>query len=153
MWDLRDLSHPVALKKLDNNNLQAHIHYDPDCKVLYIINKGQSFVQFFYLHDVDGGEPHLQLIDQFKGDGIQQTVYFMPKRNVDFMNNELNRALRFNGKVAEYVTFKVPRKSGAFQTDLFPPCPSGNFSMSFDEWAGGENKPPILKEFDPNAVV
>lgn len=79
-----------------------------------MINKGQSFVQFFYYHDVEGGEPYLQLIDQFKGDGIQQTVYFLPKRNVDFMNNELNRALRFNGKNAEYVTFKVPRKSGAF---------------------------------------
>jgi len=41
-------------------------------------------------------------------------MYFLPKRDVNFMENELNRVIRFNGKQAEYITFKVPRKAGAF---------------------------------------
>lgn len=46
----------------------------------------------------------------------------MPKRVVDVMACELLRGVRFTGKTVEYVTFKVPRKSGTFQADLYPPC-------------------------------
>jgi hypothetical protein len=41
-------------------------------------------------------------------------MYFLPRRDVDFMANELERAIRFDGKMAEYITFKVPRKTGQF---------------------------------------
>ena len=68
------------------------------------------------------------------------------------MDCELNRAIRYNGKEAEYISFKLPRKGGSWNPEFFPPAPAQEFSMTFDEWASGANKPPILAEFNPDAV-
>lgn len=38
----------------------------------------------------------------------------MPKRVVDLMQCEILRGVRITGKTVEYVSFKVPRKSGTF---------------------------------------
>lgn len=60
------------------------------------------------------GVPVLQPIDQWTGKENNMGMYFMPKRNVDFMNNELAKAIRLNGKWAEYVSFRVRRVAGNF---------------------------------------
>lgn len=65
----------------------------------------------------------------------------MPKRQVDIMACEMLRGVRLTAKTIEYVSFKVPRKSGTFQADLYPPCRSLNPAMTFDEyWAGGDKE-------------
>lgn len=154
VFDSRKIETPLVMKKLDNHNLSAWLHYDDASKVLYVINKASTFVQFYYYHETgDKGLPKLQEIDKFVGKDNQQGVFFLPKRNVDFMTNELERAIRFTGKVAEYISFKVKRMSGAFQDELYPPCAAQQHSMTFEEWAAGENKQPILQEFDPNTVA
>jgi coronin-1B/1C/6 len=48
----------------------------------------------------------------------------MPKRGLDLLTCEVMRGVRLTAKTVEYVSFKVPRKSGTFQSDLFPPCRS-----------------------------
>jgi len=40
-------------------------------------------------------------------------------------------------KTVEYVSFKVPRKSGNFQQDLFPPTRSEEPAMKFDDYIQG----------------
>jgi len=44
----------------------------------------------------------------------------------------------------------VPRKTGQFQADLYPPAAAAQSSLNFSEWASGENKPPVLQEFNPD---
>jgi hypothetical protein len=44
----------------------------------------------------------------------------LPKQAVDPFRKEILRALRFTGKEAEFITFKVPRKEEQFSTDLYP---------------------------------
>jgi hypothetical protein len=112
IYDTRNFDSPVVVRKLDNNTQQATLHYDSDSHVLFFVNKGHTQVNLFYLSM--GGDYHLQPLDSFKGNDNQQGMYFMPKRHVDFMENELLRSIRFNGKMAEYITWKVPRKSGSF---------------------------------------
>ena len=79
-------------------------------------------------------------------------MYFLPRRDLNFMDCELNRAIRYNGKEAEYVSFKLPRKGGSWNPELYPPAPAQEFSMTFEEWSAGQNKPPVLAEFDPESV-
>ena len=68
VYDTRNIDTPLTIKKLDNNNLQAWIHFYDASNVLYVINKGATFTQFFYLHHAGSdGLPNLQLIDQYKG--------------------------------------------------------------------------------------
>jgi hypothetical protein len=50
----------------------------------------------------------------FKGKEPQKGFSFMPKKNNDLMQNEILRGVRLTAKTIEYVTFKVPRKSGTF---------------------------------------
>mmetsp|Transcript_16610 Transcript_16610/g.25608 ORF Transcript_16610/g.25608 Transcript_16610/m.25608 type:complete len:99 (-) Transcript_16610:669-965(-) len=77
----------------------------------------------------------------------------MPKRCVNPQDNELVRGIRLANKMAEYVGFKVPRKGGGYQPDLYPPCESGKPALTYDEWASGKNSIPDLMAFDPNATT
>ncbi len=74
----------------------------------------------------------------------------MPKRVVDVMTCEVARAVRLTAKVIEYVSFKVPRKAGNFQADLFPPCRSSEPAMKFDEYWSGVDKDPLRQEMRPD---
>lgn len=73
----------------------------------------------------------------------------MPKRVVDVMSCEVARAVRLTAKTVEYVSFKVPRKAGNFQADLFPPCKSIEPAMKFDDYIGGVDKEPLRQEMKP----
>lgn len=42
IFDTRNIETPLTIKKLDNNNLQAWIHYDDSINVLYVVNKGHT---------------------------------------------------------------------------------------------------------------
>ena len=74
----------------------------------------------------------------------------LPKRTVDLMACEIIKGVRLTAKTIEYVSFKVPRKSGTFQADLFPNCKSLNPAMTFDEWWGGMDKEPSRMELKPS---
>lgn len=73
----------------------------------------------------------------------------MPKRVVDVMSCEVARAVRLTGKTVEYVSFKVPRKAGNFQADLFPPCKSSEPAMKFEDYWSGIDKEPNRIEMRP----
>lgn len=86
----------------------------------------------------------------YKGKEPQKSVSFMPKRFLDLMANEVARGVRVTAKSLEYIQFKVPRKSGTFQADLFPPCRSPEAALKFEEWWGGVDKEPLRMELKPD---
>jgi coronin-1B/1C/6 len=43
----------------------------------------------------------------------------------------------------------VPRKSDAFQPDLFPDCPAPESAHTAEQWMAGSSKPPITICLDP----
>lgn len=42
VWDDRNLSEPVVMNKLDNRQQVAWLHWDDDCNLMYVINKGMA---------------------------------------------------------------------------------------------------------------
>ena len=141
------------MKKLDNANLITWLHFDDSSNVLYLVNKAQVMTDFWYYHETGpDGKPWLQQIDKHVGQDNIQGMYFLPKKDVNFMDNELERGVRYTGKVAEYVSFKVKRMSGAFQEELYPDCKANESVHSFEEWAEGQNKDPAMHKFDPSKV-
>merc|ERR1712070_998974 len=51
------------------------------------------------------------------------------------------------------ISFTVPRKSEAFQEDLFPDGPAGVPAMPAEAWKGGaEPRPPVLRSMAPGAA-
>ena len=87
--------------------------------------------------------------------GKEGTHYFymMPKHAVDPLRKELVRGLRFTGKTAEFITFKLPRKEAEFSSDLYPPHRAMTAAHSFESWAKGDDQDPILEEFDPSKLA
>mmetsp|Transcript_3304 Transcript_3304/g.5484 ORF Transcript_3304/g.5484 Transcript_3304/m.5484 type:complete len:177 (+) Transcript_3304:580-1110(+) len=140
LFDMRDLTKPLCMKKLDNNNHIMQTHLDSDTMVVYIVNKGHFTTQFFYLNleGTKDGLPELIAMDQFKlGNQNQQQLFMLPKQNVNPAKNELMRGLRLASKQAEYVSFKVMRKSELQNDDLYPDFPSETPALTFEEWASG----------------
>ena len=65
------------------------------------------------------------------------------------MKCEVGRGVRLTGTSIEYVAFKVPRKAGNFQSDLFPPCRAPEAASKFEEWWSGVDRDPIRMEIQP----
>jgi len=112
VWDLRDMSQPLIMKRLDDYAGIPVPFYDEDSKVVFIAGKGESAVNF-YQFSTDSPN-YLDYLHAYKGKEPQKGFSFMPKKVVDVMACEIMRGVRLTGKTIEYVAFKVPRKSGTF---------------------------------------
>jgi hypothetical protein len=137
-------------KRLDDYAGIPNPFYDEDSKVVYIAGKGESAISFF---QYSSESPNfIDYLHSFKGKEPQKGFSFMPKRVVDLMNCEVMRGVRLTAKTVEYVTFKVPRKSGTFQADLYPPCRGPESAMKFEEYWSGTDKDPVRFELKPEAT-
>lgn len=135
-------------KRLDDYAGIPFPFYDDDSKVVYIAGKGESAVSFFQYSTESPN--YIDYLHAFKGKDPQKGFSFMPKRVVDLMSCEVMRGVRLTAKSVEYVAFKVPRKSGTFQGDLYPPCRGPEPAMKFDEYWSGVDKEPIRVELKPD---
>ena len=129
------MSQSLITKRLDDYAGIPYPFFDEDSKVVFIAGKGESSISF-YQFSTDSPN-YLDYLHAFKGKEPQKGFSFMPKRVVDVMACEFQRGVRLTAKTLEYVSFKVPRKSGTFQADLFPPCREGKPTMTFEEYWGG----------------
>lgn len=140
MWDTRDLSQPLLLKRLDDLTGVPLLHFDEDSKVLFVTNKGESGVSFYQYNAQSPN--YIDFIHAFKGRDPHKGFSFLPKRKVDLAGFEILRGVRLTQKTVEYVTFKVPKKSGVFQPELYPPCKSNVPAMTSEEYLAGQDKEP-----------
>jgi coronin-1B/1C/6 len=151
VWDVRNFNAPLIKKRLDDYSGVPFIYFDEDHKVVYVAGKGESAISFFqYSHE---SANLIDYLGSFKGKEPQKGFSFMPKKVVDLMANEVNRGVRLTAKTVEYVYFKVPRKSGTFQADLYPPSRSQEAAMKFDDYIGGQNLEPLRVELRPETKV
>lgn len=68
IWDVRDVSQPLIMKKLDDYGGIPFTYFDEDNNVVYVAGKGECAVSFFqysssspnyidFLHSFKGKEP------------------------------------------------------------------------------------------------
>ena len=84
--------------------------------MFFVTNKGSTFTQMMYFSDKGERGSLPELIPFGNYDGKDGTHYFafLPKQAVDPFRKELVRGLRFTGKNAQFITFRVPRKGEDF---------------------------------------
>lgn len=149
MFDTRDLSQPLIKKRLDDYAGVPFPFYDEDSRLVYIAGKGESAISFFQYNPES---PNLiDYLHAFKGKEPQKGFSMMPKRFLDVMTCEVMKGVRLTAKTIEYVSFKVPRKSGTFQADLYPPCRGPLPAQKFEEYWSGVDKEPVRIELKPGA--
>jgi len=83
IWDVRDVSQPLIMKKLDDYAGIPFPFYDEDNKVVYVAGKGESAVSFFQYSTESPN--YIDFLHTFKGKEPQKGFSFMPKRVVDVM--------------------------------------------------------------------
>ncbi|KAI9302402.1 hypothetical protein BJ944DRAFT_167359 [Cunninghamella echinulata] len=160
LWDTSNLEKPIKSEFLDTSSGVIMPFYDIDTKMLYLAGKGDGMIRYYeYEND------ELYLLSEFKSGEPQRGMNFIPKRAVNVSECEVARAYKVTTNLVEPISFTVPRKSDAFQSDIFPPALSDEPSLTADEWFEGKNANPktidleagftvkAKKEFTPTAQV
>jgi len=154
LWDMRkfggDAPEPLNLLCLDQGTGALYPHYDAGTGMAFFPGKGDGNVRYFEMTDED---PYIHFISQYGSTQAQKSFEFLPKRCCDTTTHEIMKGLKMENTSILQVSFKVPRKSEAFQEDIFPDCPGVDAAMTSESWAkGDECKAPKLQSMKPGAA-
>jgi coronin-1B/1C/6 len=113
----------------------------------------------------------LYSLSEYKSSDPQRGIGFLPRRALNIAECEIARAFKVAGSVIEPIAFIVPRKvsrhvdhfdhlpvndtlsqADSFQSDIFPPAPSLEPSLTAPEFFAGKSCPPKLIELDTGAI-
>lgn len=152
IWDGRMMDAPVKSENLDTSSGILMPHYDNDTKMLYLAGKGDGNIRYWEFAEE---APFTHYLSDFKSSDPQRGVAFLPKRACNVGECEVARVFKVHPDRIEPISFKVPRKSDQFQSDIFPDTIGDAPSLSADEWFGGKNADPKLisleNGFQPSA--
>lgn len=148
IWDTKNLSAPVHVEKIDTAAGVLMPMYDVDTNVIYLCGKGDGNIRTCEFEDK---APYFhKLNDGFRSTTPLKGVCFVPKRGLDIMKCETARLLKVtNESGVQPLSFHVPRKSDAFQSDIFPPTASASPAQTAEEWMKGGSKGPELISLNP----
>mmetsp|Transcript_27265 Transcript_27265/g.41878 ORF Transcript_27265/g.41878 Transcript_27265/m.41878 type:complete len:451 (+) Transcript_27265:146-1498(+) len=148
IWDLKNLQKPVHTETIDTASGVLLPMYDHDTSVLYLAGKGDGILRPFEFEDKD---PYLhRLNDGFRSTQPCKGICMVPKRGLNVMACESARLLKLtNNHGVHPLSFTVPRKSDAFQDDIFPDCAGPMPAHSAEEWAAGSSKEPVTMSLNP----
>ncbi|KAF5379613.1 hypothetical protein D9757_009193 [Collybiopsis confluens] len=105
-----------------------------DNNILFLAGKGDGNIRYYeYEND------NLFALDEYKSTDPQRGMCFLPRRSLNVSDCEIARAYKIAGSSIEPIAFIVPRRADGFQSDIFPPAPSYEASMSADEFFSGKN--------------
>lgn len=151
IWDLKNLSKPLLVESIDQSSGALLPLYDNDTSVLYLCGKGDGIIRPFEFEDK---APYLhKLNDGFRSTTPAKGLCMVPKRGCNIMECETARILKLtNSEGMQPLSFTVPRKSDAFQADIFPDAPSCTPAHSADQWLEGSSKLPLTMPLDPAIV-
>merc|ERR1712083_526333 len=141
LWDIRTMSldgeqGPLHEIDLDQGTGALFPTYDPDTKMLLIAGKGDANCRYFESVEQD---PYLHFISQYGDKNPQRGFDFLPKLAVDTRRHEIMRAVKCEANSVVPISFLVPRKSDAFQEDIYPDTYTAEPTLSADEWLAGKD--------------
>ncbi|KAF0392119.1 DUF1900-domain-containing protein [Gigaspora margarita] len=131
LWDSANLDKPLKNIMVDTSSGVLMPFYDSDLKIL------DGNIRYYELENDE-----LFFLAEYKSSGPQRGMSFMPKRGINVTECEIARAYKVSSNTIEPISFVVPRKSDAFQSDLFPPTLSGEPALSADEFFAGKDAKP-----------
>jgi len=114
-----------------------------DNNILFLAGKGDGNIRY-YEYDSDT----LYALDEHKSSEPQRGMCFLPRRALRVADCEIARAYKVHGSSIEPIAFIVPRKADSFQSDIFPPAPSIEPSLSAAEFFNGKVIPRKLVNLD-----
>lgn len=139
-WDLRNQGNSLKSLNIDQSSGVIAPHFDADNGLLYVYGKGDGNIRYY---EIVGDSNYLYYVESFKSTTPCKGVSFLPKHAVDTSVCEVMRAVKLTNNSVDFISFRVPRKSEAFQDDIYPDCLANVPAMSANQWFGGANTPPV----------
>jgi WD40 repeat protein len=140
VWDLKNHSQPIKLINLDQGSGVLYPFYDPDTTCLFVGGKGDGTIRFY---EVTRENEYMYFLGTFQSNVPCRGVSFIPKHAVDTNVCEIMRAVKLTNNTVDQISFRVPRKSEAFQDDIYPDCLANSPAMTAEQWLEGHNKDPV----------
>jgi coronin-1B/1C/6 len=149
IWDIRNLNQSLTSEKVDTASGAMIPLYDNDTNVIYLCGKGDGIVR---LYEFEDKAPYLhKLNDGFRSTVPAKGACMVPKRGLDVMKCETARILKVTSSQGIHpLSFQVPRKSDAFQDDIFPDCASAIPAHSGEKWLLGSSRAPLTMSLNPD---
>jgi coronin-1B/1C/6 len=149
VWDIKNLAKPIHTEPVDTAAGALIPLWDGDTNVLYLCGKGDGVVR---LYEYEDKEPFIfKLNDGFRSNIPGKGYCLVPKRGLDVLRHETARILKVtNDSGVHPLRFEVPRKSDAFQDDIFPATAAPIAAHSLGEWLEGSSKEPVTMSLNPS---
>ncbi|KND02664.1 uncharacterized protein SPPG_01749 [Spizellomyces punctatus DAOM BR117] len=141
IYDSNNLAEPLKQETIDTASGMLMPYYDGDTSMLYLAGKGDGNIRYYEWVDDEKG---LYFLSEYKSAEPQRGIGFLPKRAVSVNETEIARAYKVHPTLVEPISFKVPRKSDAFQTDLYPETIGPEPALTVDEFFAGKTAQPKL---------
>ncbi|KJA22756.1 hypothetical protein HYPSUDRAFT_201850 [Hypholoma sublateritium FD-334 SS-4] len=107
-----------------------------DNNILFLAGKGDGNIRY-YEYESDS----LYALSEHKSSEPQRGMCFLPRRALNVADCEIARAYKVHGSSIEPIAFIVPRKADSFQSDIYPPAPSVEPSLTAAEFFNGKTAP------------
>jgi len=115
--------------------------YDADLKILYLAGKGDGNIRYYEVND---SKPFVHFLTEFKTSQPQRGFGVMPKRGCNVGACEIARFYKLHPQnLVEPISMIVPRKSDAYQDDIFPDAIGDQPALSADEFLSGKTADPL----------
>ncbi|RHZ52440.1 hypothetical protein Glove_461g72 [Diversispora epigaea] len=137
LWNSASFEKPIKNIMLDTSSGIVMPFYDDDVKILYLAGKVDGNIRYYEFENDE-----LYYLSEYKSNEPQRGMSFMPKRAINVCDCEIARAYKVTHNSVEPISFTVPRKSDAFQADLFPPTLGDEPALTADEFFAGKNANP-----------
>ena len=146
MWDVRNTKQEVSKVDLDQAAGVIMPFFDSDSCILYLGGKGDGNIRYYEL-----AAGTLHPLAEYKSSVPQKGLGMVPKRGLNVNACETARFLKTSANnTIEPLSFIVPRKSEAFQDDIFPDTLGTEPSITTNEWLNGSDRSPKRISLNPN---
>ncbi|KAJ1909894.1 Coronin-like protein crn1 [Tieghemiomyces parasiticus] len=145
VWDAANLESPLRSMAVDISSGILMPFYDPDCRILYLAGKGDGNIRYYEFENDE-----MYYLAEYKSAEPQRGMAAMPKRGLHTPDCEVMRFYKVTASLVEPVSFTVPRRSDAFQSDIYPPALGYDPALTADQYFAGQTAEPVLLTFDEN---
>ncbi|KAM0754761.1 DUF1900-domain-containing protein [Meredithblackwellia eburnea MCA 4105] len=144
VWDSRELTKgPIKTLTIDQSSGTLMPFWNAGNNILFLAGKGDGNVRYYEYENDD-----LFYLTEYSSPQPQRGMSFLPARSLNVSECEIARAFKCVGSMVEPISFIVPRKSDAFQSDIYPPALSDKAALTAEQWIGGKTAQPILVDLE-----
>jgi coronin-1B/1C/6 len=147
LWDAKNTTTPLATQEVDQAAGVMLPFYDDDTRMLYLTGKGDGNIRYYEFTDE---APYVYLLSEHRTNVSTKGCDMLPKRTCNVMKCEVARFLKLTSDSAEPISFIVPRKSEAFQEDIYPDTVANTPSLDAASWFNGKTVVPKKMSLDPH---